>query len=203
MFDKGLSLDLLPELPQLWQTYRETIETDMDLPLLLELAALAPAVQENGIQHLALAGDSVRAWREPGSGAAVQLLQWSEAAPTLARVMQPPVLNRANRPPLTVEVVTDDYIMYQQMAHNLAWYGFVPVWGQPNEPLPARTRIEYFAPNFKESYDWLLSWLFHQQPDGILLQPETSGETNSYRVTLGADANPCLSQLEAPLAPGH
>jgi LCP family protein required for cell wall assembly len=200
IFDKGLSLDLLPQLPQLWQTYQETIETDMDLPLLLELAALAPAVQENGMQHLALAGDSIRAWREPG-GAAVQLLQWSEAAPTLARVMQPPVLNRANRPPLVVEVVTDDTIMYQQMAHNLAWYGFVPVWSQREEPLPARTRIEYFAPNFKESYDWLLSWLFHRQPEDILLQTETSNTTN-YRVTLGADANPCLSQLEAPLAPG-
>lgn len=201
MFDKGLSLDLLPELPQLWQTYQQTIETDMNLPLLLELAALAPAVQENGIQHLALAGNSVRAWREPGSGAAVQLLQWSEAASTLARVMQPPVLNRANRPPLMVEVVTDDFIMYRQMAHNLAWYGFVPTWREPNEPLPGRTRIEYFAPNFKESYDWLLSWLFHRQPDDILLKPETSEQTSFYRVTLGADANPCLSQLEAPLAP--
>jgi polyisoprenyl-teichoic acid--peptidoglycan teichoic acid transferase len=203
MFDKGLSLDLLPELPRLWQTYQETIETDMSLPLLLELAALAPAVQQNGIQHLVLAGESVRAWREPGSGAAVQLLQWSEAATTLARVMQPPVLNRANRPQLTVEVVTDDRDMYQLMAQNLTWNGFVPIWQQPNEPLPAQTRIEYFAPNFKESYAWLLSWLFHQQPEDILLKPETSGEPSSYRVTLGADANPCLSQLEAPFAPGN
>ena len=202
IFNKGLSLDLLPELPQLWQTYQETIETDMTLPLLLELAALAPAVQENGIQHLVLAGESVRAWREPGSGAAVQLLQWEEASATLARVMQPPLLNRASRPPLTVEVVTDDIIMYRQMAHNLAWYGFVPVWGQPEEPSPTRTRIEYFAPNRKESYDWLLSWLFHQQPDEILLQAETPEAANSYRVILGADANPCLSQLEAPVAPG-
>ncbi len=201
IFDKGLSLDLLPELPRLWQTYQESIETDMSLPLLLELATLAPAVQANGIQHLALAGESVRAWREPGSGAAVQLLQWPEAADTLARVMQPPVLNRANRPPLIVEVVTDDFIMYRQMAHNLAWYGFVPVWSQLEEPLPARTRIEYFAPNFKESYDWLLSWLFHRQSEDILLQPDAPG-TTSYRVTLGADANPCLSQLEVPLAPG-
>ena len=201
MLNKGLSLDLLPELPGLWQTFQETIETDMSLPVLLELAALAPTVQENGIQHLALAGESVRAWREPGSGAAVQLLQWPEASKTLARVMQPPLLNRANRPPLTVEVVTDDFIMYRQMAHNLAWYGFVPVWHQADEPPPARTRIEYFAPNFKESYDWLLSWLFHQHPEDILLRTETSGEGIAYRVTLGADANPCLSQLEAPLAP--
>jgi hypothetical protein len=114
--------------------------------------------------------------------------------------MQPPALNRANRPPLTVEVVTDDFIMYRQMAHNLAWYGFVPIWSEPEDPLPPRTHIEYFAPNFKESYDWLLSWLFHRQPGDILLKG-TSGETNSYRVTLGADANPCLSQLETPLAP--
>jgi hypothetical protein len=114
--------------------------------------------------------------------------------------MQPPMLYRANRPPLTVELVTRDADMYQMVAHNLAWYGFVPILRQPDEPLPAHTRIEYFAPNFKESYNWLLSWLFHQQSDDILLKPETSEETNFYRVTLGTDANPCLSQLEAPLA---
>ncbi|WP_420642254.1 LCP family protein [Candidatus Leptofilum sp.] len=198
IFNQGLRLELLPELPQLWQTYQETIETDMTLPLLLELAALAPAIQENGIQHLVLAGESVQAWREPGSGAAVQLLQWEEASAILARVMQPPTLSRANRPPLRVEVVTDDAIMYRQMAHNLAWYGFAPSWSQPTESLPAHTRIEYFAPNRKESYDWLLSWLFHQQPDDIVLMP-TAEQSNIYRVTLGTDANPCLSQLEAPL----
>ncbi|MBK8901896.1 MAG: LCP family protein [Anaerolineaceae bacterium] len=200
---KGLRLNVLPELPQLWQTFQETVETDISLPLLLELAALAPDVQANGLQHLTLAGNSVAAWREPGSGAAVQLLQWPEASATLTRVMQPPVLNRANRPPLTVEVVTDDETLYRLTAHNLAWHGFVPVWVQTTEPLPTRTRIEYFAPNFKASYDWLLSWLFHQQPDDILLKSETSGQTHFYRVTLGADANPCLSQLDVPLAAGE
>ena len=201
IFDEGLRLDVLPELPQLWQTFQETVETDLSLPQLLELAALAPDVQANGIQHLALAGDSVQGWAEPGSGAAVQLLQWPEASATLARVMQPPVLNRAKRPPLTVEVVTGDETVYRLMAHNLAWHGFVPVWVQPTEPLPAHTRIEYFAPNFKASYDWLLSWLFHQQPADILLRPETAVESHAYRVTLGTDANPCLPQLEAPSAP--
>jgi polyisoprenyl-teichoic acid--peptidoglycan teichoic acid transferase len=191
IFNRGLERNAIAQLPELWQIYRGMVETDLTLPLMLELAALAPAVRENGIQHLAIAGDAVRSWREPETGWSMQLLQVETAVPILNRVMQPPELNRATRPPIVVEVVTADPILYRQMAENLAWAGFVPRHATPADGTPDRTYIEYFGPNFKGSYDWLLAPLFQRQPEQIILLPDSESLVN-YRVTLGWDANPCL-----------
>jgi hypothetical protein len=193
ILQQSLRLDVLADLPDLWQAYQHNIETDMSLPLLLELAAMAPDIQANGISHLTLPAEALRAWQDTG-GSSVQLLQWETAAATLNRLMQPAALNRATGPTLTVAVVTNDYILYRQMADNLAWYGFVPQYEEATT-VPARTEIVYYGRNRKGSYDWLLSWLFHHQPADIT---DTPHDTNSvdYRVWLGADANPCLSYLQ-------
>lgn len=195
ILNKGINLDLLPQLPDLWAAYQHNIETDMPLSVMLELAALATAVEQNGIEHLTLPLAAFQSWRAPDGGS-VQLLQWPEAEPVLQQVMQPPTLNRANRPPIVVEVVTSDYIMYRQMADNLAWYGFVPQHTAVAEPDPPHTTIEFFGPNRKGSYDWLISWLFHHQPESVLLSAEA--KEVDFRVTLGQDADPCLSYLLTP-----
>ncbi|MCP4360568.1 MAG: LCP family protein [Chloroflexi bacterium] len=196
IFNQGMSRELLPQLPDLWAAYQHNIETDMSLPLMLELAALAPTIQQNGIQHLTLPYEALTSWRSP-TGGAVQLLQWETAAETLHRLMQPPLLNRSQHPSLTVEVVTSDYIMYRQIADNLAWYGFMPQYAPATQSDPPQTSIEYFGPNRKGSYDWLLSWLFHQEANNIYTVTDETSAVD-YRVTLGQDANPCLSYLQSP-----
>lgn len=195
VFNKGLALEMLPQLPDLWNAYRQDVETDIPLPVMLELATLAPAVEANGVHHLTLPVAAFKSWRDPAGGS-VQLLQWAEAEPTLRRLMEPPALQRAARPSLTVEVVTADYILYRQMAENLAWYGFTPQYTAAADT-PAHTAIEYFGPNLKGADAELLSWLFHRQPGDITVSANTS-QTN-YRVTLGYDANPCLSFLQPPI----
>ncbi|MBL1128572.1 MAG: hypothetical protein HND44_08765 [Chloroflexi bacterium] len=194
IFRQGLALEMLPQLPNLWNAYRQHVETDIPLPVMLELAALAPAVEANGVRHLTLPYAAFKSWRDP-SGSSVQLLQWAEAEPTLRRLMEPSALNRAVRPSLTVEVVTTDYILYRQMADNLAWYGFTPQYVAAAET-PARTTIKYFGPNLKGADATLLSWLFHRRPEDIIQSPPTGAA--DYRVTLGYDADPCLPFLQSP-----
>ncbi|MBK8985018.1 MAG: LCP family protein [Chloroflexi bacterium] len=196
ILDRGLERNLIGDIPDLWRIYRQAVETDLTLPVVLELAALAPAVRANGIQHLALAGDAVRSWQEPGTGWSTQLLRPETAVPILSRVMQPPALNRATRPPITVEIVAADEQLYRLMAENLAWVGFVPRYA-PADETPARTRIEYYGPNFKGSSSDLLSWLFRQTTAVVNLLPNPNSDV-AYRVYLGADANPCLPSFTAP-----
>lgn len=198
IFDRGLDQNIIADIPDLWRVYREAVETDLTLPVVLELAALAPAVRENGVQHLAIAGDAVRSWQEPGTGWSTQLLRPETAVPILRRVMQPPALNRANRPPIIVEIVTDNEDLYRQMAENLSWYGFVPRFAPASDPPPAHTRIDYFGPNLKGSYSDLLSWLFKQTATAVNLTPDAASSAN-YRVTLGYDADPCLPSFVAPV----
>jgi hypothetical protein len=198
IFSQSLDTNLLAELPDLWQAYQHNIETDMGLPLLLELAAIAPTIAENGIRHLTLPLAALQGWREPATGGAVQLLQWETAEPTLNQLMQPPALNRAANTALTVAVVTKDEILYRQTADNLTWYGFVPKY-EPTDVSKAKTEIVYYGRNRKGSYDWLLSWLFHQETADIITTIDETSDV-AYRVWLGEDNNPCLSYLQAPSA---
>lgn len=200
IFNNGLDRELLPRIPQLWDTYRETVETDLTLPVILQLAALAPDVRENGIQNLYLSYGAVRPWREPSTGSAMQLLQWAEAAPVLGQLMQPPVLNRAGREPIVVAVVSEgNNIMWRLAADNLAWHGFVPVRASGDGTTPNHTQVTYYGDNFKGSFDWLLAWVMDVDRAEIGLAPAGTGDPPSnYRVVLGYDYDPCRPELEAP-----
>lgn len=199
LLNQGLEVDALAEAPSLWEAYRDSVETDLTLRAILRLATLAPAVRENGIQHLYLA-EAVRPWTTPGGGA-VQLLQWEEAAPVFAQVMQPPALNQSTRPPLTVEIVATDDIRYRLAAENALYHGFAPVRGEGAGPERAQTQVTYFGPNFKGSFNWLLAWVFDVAPEEIVLDSESHTGDPYYRVVVGADYDPCRPELEAPLGP--
>lgn len=202
MFNQGLELNLIAELPTLWNTYKNTIETDLDLGRLLQLATIAPAIRENGVQNLYLAGKT-ESWVTPG-GAAVQLPIWEGRGmmhDTLERLFRPPDLNRATRKPIYVEIInaTENPDLAALAADNLAWYGFIPIIGDPISRPGTETHLSYYKPNFKESYDWLISWIFDMNRSEIELAADAEYDYD-YRVVLGDDYNPCRPQLYTPEA---
>jgi polyisoprenyl-teichoic acid--peptidoglycan teichoic acid transferase len=202
MFNQGVDLNLVAEFPTLWNTYKNSVETDLDIGRMLQLASLAPAVRQNGIQNLYLAGKT-ESWVTPGGGA-VQLPVWEGQGmmrDTFRRLFRPPDLSRANRAPIYVEVInaTDRPEMGLLAADNLAWYGFVPIIGPAEPQEGSTTTLSYYKPNFKESYDWLISWIFNV-PRGSIELASDSEYTYDYRVVIGEDYNPCRPQLYAPQA---
>ncbi|RMD48384.1 MAG: LytR family transcriptional regulator [Candidatus Thermofonsia bacterium] len=200
IFNQGVDLGLVSQIPTLWNIYKDNVDTDMDIGRILQLATMASAIRENGIQHLYLAGKTV-SWTTPG-GADVQLPVWEGSgmmAETFSRLFMPPALSRANRPPMYVEIVnaTGNPDMAKLAADNLAWYGFAPVEGPtPPETVPT-TELYYYGPNFKGSYDWLISWVFSLRKADIQLTQDES-YAYDYRVVLGEDYNPCRPQMYAP-----
>ncbi len=199
MLNQGVDFGLLPELPNLWSTYKDSVKTDIDIGRLLQLAAVAPGVRENGVQHLYIVGNQLQPYTVPESGARVQLPIWENMEDTFQRLFLPPALNRASRPPITVEVVnrSGNPDLALLAADNLEWYGFEPIITEHDSPAGDPTSIDYFAQNFKGSYDWLLSWIFDQASQEIELVPDIEYEYN-YRVILGPDYDPCRPQLFAP-----
>ncbi|MCB8922222.1 MAG: LCP family protein [Ardenticatenaceae bacterium] len=196
MLEQGLNRDLIPQVPTLWDAYRQSVETDLGLTAVLELAALAPAIRDNGIRHLTLPYSAFQSWTVPSSGAAVQLIQWEAAQPVFAQLLQPSALNRGGRP-LTVEIITQDENRYKLAAENLAWFGIIPVFTPSGEPDPPTTSITLHAPNDKGAFSWVVAWVFGRRSDAIALQGNTEYPTN-YTVRLGADFDPCRPLLEAP-----
>ena len=200
MFTQGVDVGLVTEFPKLWDTYQDYVETDMDIGRVLQLASLAPAIRENGVQHLYLANRTIP-WLTPG-GAQVQLPMWdgqNAMKETFSRLYLPPALNMADRPPLEVEIInaTDNPDLTLLAADNLAWHGFTPIIGEDDPDDDAVTQLRYFKPNFKGSYDWLISWIFDVRQSQIELVDDKSYEYD-YQVIIGDDYDPCRPQLSAP-----
>lgn len=194
MLRKGVSLELVEELPALWQSYQSYVETNLTLPTMLQLATLAPAVRQNGIHHYSLAGDALQAWRAPETGSQVQLLQWDFAQPVFSQFMQNSALHQGQRHSLTVEVFTNDGILYRQLAENLAWFGFVAVYGGI-APSLSQTEVSYNGTTFKGSQRDILAWVLDMPADAVQLSTDL---TYDYRLYLHTDYNPCRPLLYAP-----
>ncbi|MGW8318109.1 MAG: LCP family glycopolymer transferase [Candidatus Promineifilaceae bacterium] len=200
MLNQGVDLGLVPQLPELWNTYRDSVVTDLDVGRLLQLATMASGVKQNGVQHLYIVGEQVRSYVVPASGANVQLPVWDKVQTTVQRLFLPPALNKATRPPIAVEIVDGTGLPDKAIlaAENLAWYDFEPVMTGTTEPRETTT-IQYFAENTKGSFDWLLSWIFDKRTSDVELVTGTPYPYN-YRVVLGQDYQTCRPQLFAPQA---
>lgn len=204
LLNQGVRLDLVPQAPALWNSFSDTVETDMDIGRMLQLAALAPGIDENGVQNLYLFGKTEN-WIVPDNQAQVQLPVWEgpgKMRETFQRLFLPPALNKASRAPIFVEIVnaTGDPMMAALAAENLAWYGFLPVTSDQEPGIEETTTLSYYAPNFKGSYDWLISWVFHLNESDIELISDDDTFKYDYQVVLGEDYDPCLNQLFAPQA---
>lgn len=202
MLNQSIDLGLIAQAPALWNTFQDTVKTDMDIGRMLQILALAPAIRENGVQHLYLWGKT-QPWVIPDSGAQVQLPVWegeNKMETTFRRLFLPPALNRAQRAPIFVEVVnaSDNPDLALLAADNLAWFGFVPIMGDHVPDPSARTSITLYAPNNKESFDWLLSWIFKQLASNVRLVDEPY--PYKYRVVIGNDYDPCRPAYYAPEA---
>ncbi|MCA9949400.1 MAG: LCP family protein [Anaerolineales bacterium] len=200
MLNQGVDLGLAAQVPALWSAFQDTVDTDMDIGRLLQIASLAPGIRENGVQNLYVFGKT-ESWIVPETNAQVQLPIWegpNEMGETLQRLFLPPALNKATRAPITVEIVnaTGNRDLTQLAAENLAWYGFVPVEGA-YVPIQEETSLTYYAPNFKGSYDWLIHWVVGVRQSEIILDEETDSDYD-YQVILGADYDPCVDQFFAP-----
>ena len=199
MLNQSIDLGLVAKAPELWSAFSDVVETNMDIGRILQMASMAPDINNNGIQHLYLAG-KLQSWTVPESGASVQLPIWegeNMMKDTFRRLFLPPALNRADRAPITVEIINASQYPAQARlaADNLAWYGFVPIIGETRDPQD-KTELTYFAENFKGSYDWLFSWVMGKPKSDIQLSDEAAGV--NYRVIIGNDYNPCRPAFDAP-----
>ena len=140
LLNQGVDLGLVAQAPALWSSFSDSVETDMDIGRLLQVASLAPAIRENGVQNLYLLGKT-EPWIVPDSNAQVQLPVWEgpdKMQQTFQRLFLPPALNKAARAPITVEVVnaSGNPEMGRLAAENLAWYGFAPVLSEDEPAAP-------------------------------------------------------------------
>jgi LCP family protein required for cell wall assembly len=215
MFEQGVDAGLVLKVPELWGIYRESVETDIDIGRLLQFAAAAPAIRQNGIQNLYLPEARLQSLviQTAEGPIQVQVPLEETISDVSRRLYRPPALNRATRT-LTVGIINSsgNPEMARLAAENLAWHGFVPVISEEAAPLVDLTTLTFHADNLRGSWDWLITWIFdlrrpgHRgngayQGDGqygIDLDP-TADVSWNYTVVLGKDYDPCRPEVYAPL----
>lgn len=89
--EKALNLNLLPKLPTLASTMMDTVQTDMTLDDMVELARLAPQVDLGNIKSVVIKKPMVYGYRRE-DGAAVQLPKWDLINPVVADLFTTPVI---------------------------------------------------------------------------------------------------------------
>lgn len=191
----GSSAVGLQELPALVQALWPYVDSDLSPGEALALAALAPELNDYTVQGLLLPQEALRAWRVPGSGEAVQLLDHETAVSRLQAFLNDPALRAASNAPIRVAIQSADYVLYRQAAENLAWLGFEAVYEAADGPEVTETAITYYGPSLKGAYADRLAWIFRQETADIRLQTPSGDEAADYRVLLAPDYNPCLDYL--------
>jgi LCP family protein required for cell wall assembly len=86
MRETVLNLNLIPELPELAMTLKDSIETDMTLEEMLELARLMPEIDADNLTQVVLEEPLVYSHRRE-DGAAVLLPRWDSINAMVAELM--------------------------------------------------------------------------------------------------------------------
>ncbi len=92
--EKALNLNLIPKLPSLAGAILDTVNTDMTLDDMLELARLAPKIDVANIKSVGIKKPMVYGYRRE-DGAAVQLPKWDLINPVVADLFAAPVVVQA------------------------------------------------------------------------------------------------------------
>lgn len=192
MWLKAQNDEAILNLPVFWQRMADQIETDLSLDDVMDLVQTVSKIDRLNLKHYLLAGEAVRPWMVPNTGEAVQLLNQEAANEIVTSFLHPSALRQANRASIKVVLETSNLIMYEQVADNLQWYGFDPILQYRETPDPVKTKILLQGSNLKATFPDMLSWVFRQEKEDIIVDNDNKGILPQYHVILGQDHNPCL-----------
>jgi len=185
--DRGL----ISQLPQVWDSLTQTVETDLGFNDLIYLADIGARISPAHIRSRFIDG-SLLTWHVTETGANVLLYDYEELAPYLDEALAPLPENIASQAPAWVDVLngTAHPDWERVAADRLGWAGFsVSGWGRADLTTPHTTIIDYTSTS-KGTRLLALAELFHVAPENILDQPDPNSPF-SYRVIVGDDFEPC------------
>jgi LCP family protein required for cell wall assembly len=185
------SENMLVRVPELWETYRESVETDLGVKELLTLASVASRLDERNVTTSFIrSSDVITPWTAPNGG--YVLVPNQEAVQNLVRsAMQPLSANRASQRAYRVVVSNGSWssAFGDVAAYRLGLEGLL-VTEIETVPAEPRTQVIDFTTTAKGSPLYRLISLYRLQEDDITRQP-TENSAVDFQVILGTNYNPC------------
>lgn len=193
ILSRARSADMLLRVPDLWGTYRESVETDLNLSQITTLASVGVRLDTRDIHNSFIRGTGVlTGWTAPNGGAV--LVPNLDAVQALVQgAMRPLASSRASQRAYRVAVSNGTWSqsLGDVAAYRLGLEGFVVTTVTPVDPTP-RTQIIDYTTTSKGSPLWKLLSMYRLQVGDVVAQP-TEGSDIDFQVVLGADYNPCTA----------
>jgi len=192
MLEKGLQLNMLAKVPELYQQYSQIVDTDLGLGDVLQFVPLAASLDRARIKSRFIGRDQVWSWTTP-AGAAVLLPDRAAISAVLAEAFQPPPQNTLVRSGPAVEIWngTPNTALAALAEDNLNWAGLAPVLGRADRTDYATTTLYDFTTSPKGSIRAELQRVLNVSDANVIVAPDPNAPY-PYRVVLGADFNSCV-----------
>jgi LCP family protein required for cell wall assembly len=192
IYTRGLHLDVIPRLPQLYAQLREAVETDVSIDDVLKLAPLARSVGSAQVRSYYINRETVTSWRTP-QNAAVLLPRQEELQALIQQAMSPPDESQPQAGEDAVEIWNGtghaDWDMLA--AERLHYAGYATDIGIPDHHAYAETRLyDLSAAQDPERAAQLLRSL--GLPDAHLVASPDPNSPYPYRLVVGEDYQPCF-----------
>jgi len=190
VWEQALRLDILPKIPELWQTLGDTFQTDLSLEQVLTLAYLGTQMEPQNIHGHFIDRTAVTGWVTP-QGAQVLLPNHEKIRQVVDQFLAPPPLDLVWAEGARVEVQngTDLADWTALVASRLRWQGVQVV------SIGLADRLDYQESLIIDYTDKphtsaLLTRLLYLPPDRIQRQLDFSSPVD-IRIILGRDFQPC------------
>jgi LCP family protein required for cell wall assembly len=193
IFEKVLSLNLLPNIPHLWQAITETVKTDLSLVEVITLAYFGARLKPEHLRTRVLGYPAVRSWLGPG-GAQVLLLNEEKFQKVRQDFLHPPdaLAEDQEREEATVEVLngTEDETLTELAVAYLKHRGFDAFAGGPADRRNHRATAIILVNPEKTATAGRLAQALGVDPKNITIfrDPTTTADV---RVILGKNYRPC------------
>ena len=199
IFQRGIQLDMLTRIPQLYQDFQDTLVTDLSLEDILALVPLASTLNTAQIRSYYINNDMVTGWRSP-QGASVLIPKADPLSGLLTRALSPPDEEEKAHLQMVVEIWNGTHKPNWDIlaGERLAYGGYASFISLPdNRSYPQTMLFDYTE---KQDVSAANNLLFLLGLSGIHLVSAPNGAAISdYRLVLGEDYQPCFNPARLPL----
>lgn len=197
MYAAAMTQNMIPRVPQLWDAYKEAVETDLGLQELVYLASIGAQLDDRNIKSRFIRGSTLLTSMTAPNGGAVLAPNHDALYGFLQEALQPPLTSRATQRAYRVQVLngTGNSGWGHVAAYRLGMEGFEVVSVEETEGT-ARTTIVDFTTTSKGSPLYKLLQLYKRQQSDVVQEP-TEESPVDFRVILGWDYDPCEGTVTA------
>lgn len=192
VFARGMQLDILPRVPELYHQFREIIRSDLSLEEILSLAPLALELNAPRIRSYYINNTMVKSWHTP-EGAAVLLPRRERIEPLIREAMAAPDPDEHEHLALTVEVWngTRKAGWDALAAERLHYAGYETSLAPADRNDYSKTILIDLTGDQDPNRAGAILSAFKLPANRLHAQP-TPGASADYRLILGADYDPCF-----------